>query len=620
MLLDMPITIGSNIAALGAQRRLGNATDQLTAIFERLSSGQRINRASDDAAGLAISATLSVNTKIATKGILNINDGIGMLNIADGALSVLTTIAERQLELAEQAASGTFSSSQRSMMQKEVTALNSEFNRIIQSTKFSTLSVLSNPDNPVVIQAGVSTIGVTTGYEIATRIGNGTYNTGTTAINGYAFKPVQLADFNEDGNTDILDTADGVNFVQVQISNGDGTFRISSLTGSINSGGTIAADFNGDGHLDILSGYTGGKQVAYGNGDGTFRAGVTVVNFGASQFLYPLTADFNSDGRLDFFDYDQAAGRMMTALQNGDGTFAVAMTATTLVPFVTGDFNNDGKPDLILSNNTGTYLASGNGNGTFAFNNFLGMQANNIYVSDQNGDDKQDLIIVDNTNSIYFIQGNGDGSFKAPISYAAPNTAYSGITGSSLVDVNADGVKDYVYTRTSVGAGILLGNADGSFKAAISVSSTNTSNLTGSIAVGNFNSDSIPDILLSHSVGPGYAEILTGIATSSVVVQSAINISTQSAARTSIGTLQTWLTNLGKEKGINGTNQSRLSTALNFLHTTRENLFTAASRILDADIAQETSLLLSTQIKQKCAASVLSQANLNPQLALLLLQ
>jgi len=121
----MTIRIGSNIASLTAQRRLGEADSALSKTFERLSSGQRINRASDDAAGLAIADDLKAKGRIYTQGIRNGNDGISLLNIADSAIDALTGVVTRIRELSEQSANGTYSNQQRAALDAEAQALSS---------------------------------------------------------------------------------------------------------------------------------------------------------------------------------------------------------------------------------------------------------------------------------------------------------------------------------------------------------------------------------------------------------------------------------------------------------------------------------------------------------------
>ena len=137
----MPISIASNIASLTAQRRLGENSQELSKTYEKLSSGMRINHASDDAAGLAIASGLNTNTRVYQQGVRNLNDGISVHNIADSALGELTNVVTRIQELAEQAANGTFSAKQRASIDTEAQALAKEYSRIAKSTQFNGLNL-----------------------------------------------------------------------------------------------------------------------------------------------------------------------------------------------------------------------------------------------------------------------------------------------------------------------------------------------------------------------------------------------------------------------------------------------------------------------------------------------
>ena len=149
----MPITLGSNIASLQSQRRLATATDALSRTYEKLSSGQRINRASDDAAGLAIADSLRANQRVATVAIRNANDGISTIAIADSALSEIGNVLSRLAELAEQSANGVFSTTQRSALSNEFVALASEVERIATTTTFNGVRLLSGGSS-VTLQVG----------------------------------------------------------------------------------------------------------------------------------------------------------------------------------------------------------------------------------------------------------------------------------------------------------------------------------------------------------------------------------------------------------------------------------------------------------------------------------
>lgn len=149
----MPITINSNLASLRGQRLLSASSDQLTNVYARLSSGQRINRPSDDAAGLSIAESLKANQRVAGVAIRNAQDGISTITIADGALGQIGQVLARLAELSEQAANGTYSAQQRSAMQNEFVALGSEIERIATTTTFNGVALLSG-NSQLVLQVG----------------------------------------------------------------------------------------------------------------------------------------------------------------------------------------------------------------------------------------------------------------------------------------------------------------------------------------------------------------------------------------------------------------------------------------------------------------------------------
>lgn len=185
----MAISIGSNLVALQAQRRLDITGSKLSNSFNRLSSGYRINRGSDDSAGLAIAETLKADARIAQQSIRNTNDGISTIAIADGALGEVASILSRLAELASQAANGTLSNTQRSVIATEFVALGSEIQRISDVTEFNGIKLLSG-NSAITIQVGPGTrSGSQIGYnnQVVTLAGIGLGNVGgalTYSING----------------------------------------------------------------------------------------------------------------------------------------------------------------------------------------------------------------------------------------------------------------------------------------------------------------------------------------------------------------------------------------------------------------------------------------------------
>jgi flagellin len=139
----MAITIGSNITSLTAQRRLGASTDSLNKVFQRLSSGQRINSAADDAAGLTIADSLRASQKVSGIGMRNASDGLSYIGIADGAMAEVGNVLNRLAELAQQSSNGVYSPTQRSALQGEFASLSSEIERISATTIFNDVVLLS---------------------------------------------------------------------------------------------------------------------------------------------------------------------------------------------------------------------------------------------------------------------------------------------------------------------------------------------------------------------------------------------------------------------------------------------------------------------------------------------
>ena len=149
----MSLTINSNVSSLQTQRQLGNRTEALEKNFERLSSGKRVNRASDDPAGLAVALSILAEADTGVVAARNISDGVSALSIADGALQSSSDILTRLGELSTQAANGTLSAEQRSALNNEYQALKSELDRIASTTEFNDQALLSG-SSTINLQAG----------------------------------------------------------------------------------------------------------------------------------------------------------------------------------------------------------------------------------------------------------------------------------------------------------------------------------------------------------------------------------------------------------------------------------------------------------------------------------
>ena len=139
----MTINVNTNVSAMTAQRYLNKATGELNTSMERLSSGNRINSAKDDAAGLQISNRLTAQSRGLDVAMRNANDGISIAQTAEGAMNESTSILQRMRDLSLQSANGTNSLSERKALNEEVSALQDELNRIAETTSFGGRKLLN---------------------------------------------------------------------------------------------------------------------------------------------------------------------------------------------------------------------------------------------------------------------------------------------------------------------------------------------------------------------------------------------------------------------------------------------------------------------------------------------
>src|SRR5215212_9830774 len=188
--------INTNTAALRAQNGSRVANQALQTAMERLSTGKRINSAKDDAAGLAISSSMTSQIRGMSQAIRNSNDGISFAQTAEGALSEVTNMLQRIRELAVQSKSGTYSTSDRTNLNAESAALQAQISDILTSTKFNGVAVFEfdgtdDAGDEIVVAAGAGTETVSvakayflnTSYEAADFAVDSVANAGTTITN-----------------------------------------------------------------------------------------------------------------------------------------------------------------------------------------------------------------------------------------------------------------------------------------------------------------------------------------------------------------------------------------------------------------------------------------------------
>lgn len=205
----MALTVNTNIASLNTQRNLSNSSNALATSMQRLSTGSRINSAKDDAAGLQISNRLTSQVNGLGVAVRNANDGISLAQTAEGAMQQSTNILQRMRDLALQSANGSNDASDRSALQKEVSQLQSELDRIAETTVFGGRKLLDGSFSKVDFQVGSNayeTIGIDIDSAKASDLGlkgnvvtfaSGSTNTGALAAQKLTFN-VDGVDYSAD--------------------------------------------------------------------------------------------------------------------------------------------------------------------------------------------------------------------------------------------------------------------------------------------------------------------------------------------------------------------------------------------------------------------------------------
>jgi flagellin len=186
----MGIVVNTNVSSILVQRSLGSATNEISKSLEKLSTGFKINRAADDAAGLVISESLRAQARGSAQASSNAQTGVNLLQTAEADLGIIQENLQRVRDLTVQAANGTYGTTERSAIYSEVSARTQEIDRIAKSSAFNTIKLLDGTNTSLVLQIGSGSAASLNALSIGSPLGKATSSTlglGTTTAVSAAF-------------------------------------------------------------------------------------------------------------------------------------------------------------------------------------------------------------------------------------------------------------------------------------------------------------------------------------------------------------------------------------------------------------------------------------------------
>ncbi len=566
--------IQHNITALSAYRNLTNNNSAVAKNLEKLSSGYRINRAGDDAAGLAISEKMRAQITGLKTAQKNANDGISLVQTAEGALTEVHSMLNRMVELATQAANGTYYDEDRANLQSEITQLKDEIDRIADGTNFNGINLL---DGSLSATGGSKTVTIN-GVSSTKSVGSkGAYE--SNAVYGSA----------------ALAFKEGDTF-QYTVSLENGESHTVELTAKKDSNGNISK----------LVGKSGQEYTITTAANATAAATVAEID-------QAVLGELNKTSLAKEFNISSAgAGKFkLEAMEEGTDTPRVtAMDANWTVAGVKNTPVNIGVKETeaydagreIKASDITLYTGKNYDDAVFTINGhkFVVMTGKDLETAggalDTTGDSNMNatsglgadvtILIADGTHKGLESTDNNFDQNVAKIKEVTGLNVTAGIDETGI-----GGAADTGATTTD-GIRLSPGKANGGLVLQIG----DTSDSFNQLRV------SVKDM---HAKAMGIADI---------------DVSTQTGASSAIDKIKSAITYVSSTRGDLGAIQNRLEHTINNLSVTTENMTAAESRIRDVDMAEEMMAYTKNNILVQASQAMLAQANQIPQGVLQLLQ
>ena len=577
----MGMVVRSNIMAVNSQRQLGMNNSQVSKALEKLSSGYRINRAGDDASGLAISEKMKSQIKGLDTASLNAQDGISLVQTAEGALTEVHNMLNRMTELATRSANGINEDLNRESLQLEVDKLQEEIDRISQSTNFNGIKLLDGSLGGGNVSANGTSF---TGANDISKFSSAEVVTG--AASGVSFTAVTSASATE---TFVIDGQK----LEIDWSKGDAKKFLESIT-SVDGSTTAIATEAGKEWANKLTELFNNQIKEQG------LKGSVKITFDGSKFSLK-SENKGSDSEFSF------SGSTLTQAEKSLGSLLFGGSTTAGDPITS-----------IISKAGNEY----NGNTIAAGSQFqMDINGTKVTVTVVTQITKTSSQTVVNMSTV---AANLQTDIQAAVN--AYNTAMgltpgtydkaSGLTGLTTSDFTVEAADD--------GGFLIKYNGDVE-DVKFSFNDIGEKDIAASLGLANGSSMAGGNrglILQIGDTADSFNQIAVSVANMSSlgIGVASVDISKREGAASAIDTIRAAIDKVSEQRAVLGATQNRLEYTINNLDTASENLQSANSRIRDTDMAKMMMEYTKVNVLTQSAQAMLAQANQQPQSVLQLLQ
>ena len=674
-------SINTNVVSLVAQKSMQQQNDKVADAMAKLSSGLRINSASDDAAGSAIASKMESQVRSLSVAIRNGHDAISMTQTAEGALGEMENILQRVRELAVQAGNSTLSAADRVSIQNEVKALTAEINNIADKTEFNNVKLLNGTNKSLTFQTGINADDALTVNLMDANVANLGLG-GSTGVTTYTSERISADDKSGTAVTDVK--INGKNFLSATLADISASTEAAGAVAdaiNLNTGvhGAVATAFN-----EVTSALTGsfvmsdvfelnGETIALSTSAEELVANINLLADG-------VQARLNADTSITLFNND--GGEIIIADAAGQGAADVGFTTATYEGFVKLENLNGSVVTVEAGNQANGYVttdtAAGLGSDVELFGftqttaDGLGLKGN-VVTTDVLADTDlvkiNDVLIgaslldsasskadaINKLTSEHGVTANASSKMAIDLDFtvSAPGAAEWEVQGAVIDISGADNTKDVadlinadtgvgdVYATVSAtgllelssasGQNIVVFSSESGF--AITAEDGNDNALTAAsnvfTAFGQITLSNSDGSHIKLTDGSGDSEItntglaklgLQGTSAKQSVSEQGVDVSSLVSATNSLAKIDAAIDSLSEFRSSFGSVENRIDAQINNMTTLKVNTQAAQSRIEDADFAAETTNLTKAQILSQAATSMLAQANSSKQNLLALLQ